>query len=737
MFDGLGLLAYRRRWHVLVAVSIWFVFALVLLSRGGRLSTGVIHGLEAEHASALADAISGHSSDTTFVAIFESKDARPGDPKFDAALDRALRPLRRDPRVASVTAPSDLGPLGAEMTNPDRRAAFAIVSVRGEFADAADAYPELRKKLASDELAVTCTGMLAFTDDLNRVLEEDLLHAEMVSLPICILLLLFVFRSAVAALVPVGVGALSVASGMAAVLVLSRYVEIAQYTLNMCSLIGLGVAIDYSLFIVSRYREELATGASYEEALRKATRTAGRVVVFSGFAVTTGLAGLLTFPRSYLLSMGLGGAIVVGFAVVFALTFLPALLAALGPRIDWGKLPFRRSRPQGTFFRVVAEWAMRRPLVVLVPALVALLYAGAPFFRLAIATPDVRVLPKETEARRGYDLLRDAFPSQADNSIAVVVDFPSAPALTPARIEALYDFASRAAALPNVTGVTGIVDPKSPLPREAWPSLLLSPPPEMAAQIEQSKKLFVGAHGVLFEVKTKDLPDSQRAQDLVRALRERRAVGDGTLSVGGDTANNVDTAHFLYERAPRLVVLVVAVTCLVLFVSLGSVLLPLKAVLMNFLSITASFGALVWVFQEGHLFVHEPRPLDPSLPVLLFCALFGLSMDYEVLMLMRMKEAYERTSDDRRAVVDGLERSAGLITSAAAIMVSVFGAFALSRVVLIQAVGFGMALAVALDATIVRGLIVPTTMRLMGRLNWWAPRRVVTFLKSIGLDATH
>jgi RND superfamily putative drug exporter len=259
----------------------------------------------------------------------------------------------------------------------------------------------------------------------------------------------------------------------------------------------------------------------------------------------------------------------------------------------------------------------------------------------------------------------------------------------------------------------------------------------MAPGIEQAKKMQVGARTVVLDVTTPYPPDSKKAQDLVRALRQERKVGDGTLRVGGETANNVDTARFLAERAPHLVALVVAITYLVLFASLGSVFLPLKAVLMNFLSITASFGALVWVFQDGHLFVHEPRPVDPSLPVLLFCALFGLSMDYEVLMLMRMKEAYERGGDDREAVVEGLEKSAGLITSAAAIMISVFGAFALSRIVVIQAVGFGMALAVALDATVVRVLVVPTTMRLMGRLNWWAPRPVVRFLKALGLGATH
>ncbi|HEX4334591.1 MAG TPA: MMPL family transporter [Polyangiaceae bacterium] len=737
MFDRLGLFAYRRRRLVLAVVGVWFACALALLVRGGRLSTGLIHGLEAERAGALADAITGHASDTTFVAIFRSPMARPGEKAFDDAVERALAPLRQDARVGAITTAADLGPLGDAMTNRDARAAFAVVSVRGEFGDAAHEYPALRAKLRSDTLTVTCTGTLSFTDDLDRVLEEDLIHAELISLPICILLLLAVFRSVVAALVPVGVGALSVASGIAAVMVLSHYIEIAQYTLNMCSLIGLGVAIDYSLFIVSRYREELAAGADYEKALRKATGTAGRVVVFSGFAVTTGLAGLLLFPRSYLLSMGLGGAIVVGFAVVFALTFLPALLAVLGPAIDRGRLPWTRTRPQGTLFRVLAEWAMRRPLLVLVPALACLVYAGLPFFRLQIAAPDVRVLPLDTEARAGYELLRKAFPEQAENHITAVVDFPSSPALTPARIEALYDFVKRVQAMPSVGKVRGLIDPSEPVPKEALASVLLAPSPETAPAVELVKRLTVGAHAVSFDVTTPALPDSVRAQELVRALRKDRRVGDGTLVVGGDTANNVDSAEFLSVRAPHLIALVVAITCLVLFVSLGSVLLPLKAVLMNFLSITASFGALVWVFQEGHLFVSEPRPLDPSLPVLLFCALFGLSMDYEVLMLMRMKEAYEQTGDNRRAVVDGLEKSAGLITSAAAIMVSVFGAFAFSRIVVIQAVGFGMALAVAIDATIVRALIVPTTMRLLGNLNWWAPRSVVTFLKSLGLDTTH
>jgi RND superfamily putative drug exporter len=285
--------------------------------------------------------------------------------------------------------------------------------------------------------------------------------------------------------------------------------------------------------------------------------------------------------------------------------------------------------------------------------------------------------------------------------------------------------------------VTGIVDPTSVTPKEALRAFLLDPPSELAPQINALERTFVGDRAVLFDVTTFEPPDGKKAQSIVRALRERRHVADSVLVVGGDAATNVDSEEFLRRRTPHLVVLVVLVTYLVLLCLLGSVILPLKAVLMNFLSITASFGALVWVFQDGHLFVREPRAIDPSLPILLFCVLFGLSMDYEVLMLMRMKEAFEESGDDRTAVAEGLQRSAGLITSAAAIMVAVFGAFALSHVVVIQAVGFGMALAVAIDATIVRVLVVPTTMRLLGRLNWWVPRPVAAALRALGFDATH
>jgi RND superfamily putative drug exporter len=573
---------------------------------------------------------------------------------------------------------------------------------------------------------------MPFVSDLNRTLERDLFKAEIVSLPLALLILLLVFRTVVAAILPVAVGGLAVVGGVAVVLAISRVTDIAQYTINVCSLIGLGVAIDYSLFTVSRYREELLEGHDYPEALRRAMAASGRVVAFSGAAVGTGLGGLLFFEHSYLWAMGVGGAVVVALAVLFALTFLPALLAVLGPRIDWGRLPFRSLAPSGKLWHRTAEWVMRRPVQVLVPTLALLVFMAIPFWHLRMAAADVTVLPAKVEARRGYELLKASFAEEAETRIEVVASFPSAPALNADRIGALYDLSRRIARIPGVSKVESLVD-GGPFDRAGYQRMLLNPPADYAQTFADAKKLVVGDRSVILYALTDLPPQSDPARAIVRAIRADRRVADGELLVGGQTAIDVDTTHYMLVRTPRAIGMVVAVTGLVLFLLLGSVILPLKAVVMNFFSIAGSFGALVWVFQDGHLFIHEPRPVEPSLPVLLFCVLFGLSMDYEVLMLSRIKESYERSHDNTQAVADGLERTAGLITSAAAIMVAVFGAFSLASVVLIQAVGLGMALAVALDATLIRVLLVPATMRLFGDLNWWAPPFLKRFQRWVGL----
>jgi RND superfamily putative drug exporter len=373
----------------------------------------------------------------------------------------------------------------------------------------------------------------------------------------------------------------------------------------------------------------------------------------------------------------------------------------------------------------VATWVMRRPVLVLLPTLAIVLALGAPFLRLSLAAADIGTLPRGIEARDVYEELRQAFPAQARTRILVVASYPSEPAYTPERVGPLYDLAQRIARLPGVEKVEGAVDTGPQLTGEYFKADAETPDSDLPRAARRMRAMVTAKNLALLIVLTDAPPTSEPARALVRAIRADRQVGDGTLVVTGAPANDVDLNAFILARAPAAIAFMLIVTYIVLFGMLRSVLLPLKAVIMNLLSISASFGALVWLFEDGHLaglLRFEPGPLDVAVPVLLFCAVFGLSMDYEVLMLSRMREEYLRTGDNTWAVAEGLERTGRLVTSAAAIMVTVFGAFGLARVIMVKSMGVALAVAVALDATLVRVLIVPATMRLFGDLNWWAPK---------------
>ncbi len=725
MFVALARLAFQRHWSILAAAFLLLAGAVAALVRGGKLTTGTIEGTEADRAQQLVEKVAGLSGDSVLAVILRSAKLGVGEPPFVSELQRLTNATRALDSVDAVTSPLDAPPaLAVHLISIDGRAALLLVRLRGDLRAAVQAYPAVRSTLGSSVLQVTITGKPAFLRNLDLLLERDLLRAELISFPLALIVLLMVFRTAVAALMPLLVGGLAVMTGVAGVMLLSHVTNMAQYTLNVVSLIGLGVAIDYSLFIVTRFRSELRSGASLQVALERTLDTAGRAVAFSGLAVGVGLAGLFFYRGSYLSAMGLAGTIVVGSAVLFALTFLPALLALLGQRIERGRIPLPTLADRPGMWHALSSWVMRRPVMVLIPSLALVVLMGSPFLRLEMAATDINVLPKWSEARKGADLLAQLFPLQAATRIVVAVEFPSAPAFTPERTRALYDLSRRLAKLPGVRGVESIVDLDPGMDGEAYAQLASTPASMLPPEFEMAAANFLSGNVALLNVLTRAAPSSSSARELVREIRQFRPVGDGKLWVGGQTANDVDALEYIRAHTPPALGFVMAMTAVVLFLLLGSVVLPLKALLMNLLSIASSFGALVWIFQEGHLrhlLRFEPGPIEPSLPVLLFCTVFGLSMDYEVLLLSRIQEEYLRGKDNTHSVAEGLEKTAGLITSAAAIMVAVFAAFALATVVVVKAMGLGMALAVALDATLVRVLIVPATMRLFGDLNWWAP----------------
>jgi len=438
--------------------------------------------------------------------------------------------------------------------------------------------------------------------------------------------------------------------------------------------------------------------------------------------------------------MGISGAIVVASAVFYGLTFLPALLAIIGRNLGRGRVPFLQPDSAGTgWWHTIATTVMRRPLVVLIPVVAFILVLGSPFLHLRLANNDVTALPTHEESRAAFDRLVNEFPGGNQTNISVVVEYPSGDPLAPARIPGMLALAKRIAQLPNVDAITSPVTASgdSSVDAAQWAALYSQPRSQLPPQLQALIRGTVGERIVVFNVVTQKGIYSDEARQLVRSIRALPAPPDAAIAVTGFTAIDLDTVDFIASHTPAALAYIVAATMLVLFFLLGSVILPLKAVIMNLLSISASFGAIVWIFQDGHLAAQlgfTPGSIDPTLPVIMFCTVFGLSMDYEVLLLSRMQEEYLKTHDNTGAVAMGLEKSGRLITGAAAIMVGVFAAFALADIVLIKAIGLGMALAVAIDATLVRALVVPATMRLLGDLNWWAPGPLARLQRRIGLS---
>jgi RND superfamily putative drug exporter len=694
-----GRFVYRRRWPVLLLSLLTVGVSAASLFAGGQLRNVEFRETEAGRASQLIrdefPPVAGAPAAATssFVLIFTSKEGlAAADPRFIDGMNAALAALRSDPRIVSVvTADSVPAASAAALRSKDGKRALANVTVKGTTTAAEGFFSQLRGLVRTDAFEVLPTGNIPLNGDINAALDRDLQRAEFVSLPLAFVLLLVVFGSAAAALLTLGVGILVIVAGIGATFALARAIDVSQYALNIVTLIGLGVAIDYSLFIVSRFREELASGKNVEDAVSIALATAGRAILFSGLTVAIGLAGMLFYPGTFLVSLGVSGSLVVAAAVLYGLTFLPALLSILGPRAAAWRLPLPRGRSSGGVWHSIATTVMRRPVLVLVPTIALIAVAASPFTQLRLASADATILPPTIESRRGYDVLVNEFPGQGQSTVTVVARFPDDPLNHRAVLD---DLRTRLAALPNVLRV----------------DMPLSP---------------TGPHIALLSVRTASTAQSDEARAIVGAARAQSLDG-GTVLVTGQTAFDVDAVSYLVERTPIAVGFVTLTTMVALFFLLGSVVLPIKAVAMNALSVSASFGALVWMIQQGHLanvLNFTPQSIEPSLPVIMFCIMFGLSMDYEVLLLSRIQEEYRRTGDNLAAVAMGLERSGRLITGAAAIMVGVFVAFALADVVIIKSVGIGLTIAVLLDATLVRALVVPATMRLLGRANWWAPWR--------------
>lgn len=641
------------------------------------------------------------------------------DPDLQQTAARVASKLRGLPRVTSVSEPQ---------TGRAGRTLYLTVNLDASLDEAMAMVPEVNAVVESSlpgdgRIRAYVTGPPAVYRAFTDVTEEDLRRAELYTFPIAMVVLLFVFGSVVASLMPLAVGLVAVTITLAALYALGRLTDVSVFAMNTASMIGLGVAIDYSLLIVSRFREELGTHP-VPEALARTVETAGEAVLFSGLAVIIGLSGLLWVSFRFIQSIGLAGVIVVAVSVAAALTLLPALLGILGPRVNLLSVARPRATEHlwGTLARRVVRWAV--PVFIVIT--VGLLALASPVRRMEVGVPGVENLPAHVPARVGWDLFRAEVPEQEASPLNVVVRTGS-PWLTQEKLEQLFGLTRDITADPGVDrvqGLTTLVPDADPVRLGQVLALqTVRPDPRLAAAISQ----FYRDGVLLFRVIPRDPPSSQSARELADRL-QRLPVPEGwELLVGGQSAGERDFINKLYSDFPKAVGFVLALMYLVLLITFRSAVLPLKAVIMNTLSILGAYGALVLIFQDGrfaHLLNYTPTGwVDAIVPVLMFCTLFGLSMDYEVFLLSRIREEYLATGDNDGAVAAGLERTGRIVTSAAFILIIVALSFSLGGLLTIKKMGLGLAIAIALDASVVRALLVPSTMALLGDWNWWLPFR--------------
>ncbi|MET7393911.1 MMPL family transporter [Dactylosporangium sp. NPDC005572] len=623
------------------------------------------------------------------LALYSSPEHTVDDPAFRDAVGQVVSRLQGRSEV--VKAVSYYQTQSPAFVSSDRHSTYLAVQLTE--AQDAELLHAIEPDLQAAGLTVQIGGPTAIFGDVSERVEQDIVRAEMLSMPVLLILLLFVFRGVVAAFMPLLVGVIAVLGAFVATRLLTYATDVSVFAINIITMIGLGMAIDYSLFVISRFREELAAGRDVPSAVRHTMTTAGRTVAVSGLTVALALASLLVFPQVFLKSMGFGGMAAVLVAMLAALTVLPALLAVLGPRVNAWRLPLPvrvKSRWGG-----IARAVMRRPIWIIAGTLVVLGVLASPFTRAQFGAADERVLPAGTESRVVNETLARDFSGGGTSSLEVLVSGGGQGAAD-----------AVAAQLRQIRPITGV---------------------EASAARGDSTLLTATFSGN---------GSDEAARELAERVREVKQPGS-ELSVAGSAPEVVDMLDSLAAGLPVMGLLAGLSTIVLLFLAFGSVLLPIKAVFMNLVSIGASFGAVVWVFQDGHLSgllgFTSTGDLEASQLILMLAILFGLSTDYEVFLLSRVREEWDRTGDNGTAVVSGLERTGGIITSAALLLVIVVGGFATGGISFIKMLGVGMVVAILVDATIVRALLVPATMRLLGRANWWAPGPLARLYRRYGI----
>lgn len=745
-----GRLIHRLRWFI---IGLWVLGLLASIPFASNLASVLssggyeVNGAESTAANnVIVDKL--HLPPATVVVVFQSSDTLVSDPAYQQEVNDFMARARTFAHVTGVV-PGGVG--------KDGRTTYVTVDFNQSVDSVENRLPAFQKLVPQGSSAGPArsyvAGSVAGANALTQTVQQDTEHADSIALPIALVALLIVFGTVLAALMPLFLALIAVLTALALIYAIAVHSLTSASVISLASIVGLGISIDYSLFMTRRFREELANGRTVREAAAWTVATAGEAILFSGLTVMVGFSGLLLIGIQSMASLGYGGMLVVLTAVLAALTFLPALLSVLGERINALRVPFlwrltmTKERESGNgsaqraahgFWHNLAMTVMRRPLQIILGVIVLLLALGWPVLSLNIGTSSDSSLPASSLARQGNDILAAQFPAINANPVYIVAQSADGSSmLSASNLAKVAHLTQWLAGQAHVTGVVSVMNlpatpgtpgtPGVPAPSQQQLTLLYS---SGAYTQNPALQQFVAAttagDTTLITVNNDTSIDSNAGKALIDKLRANKDEGQGLkVLVGGLQAFYLDFDRYLYSNFPKAIAFVLVATYILLLLMFRSLLLPLKAVLVNVLSLSASYGVLVFVFQWGNfkniLNFTSSGFIDSLIPILLFSVLFGLSMDYEVFLLSRVREEWLLTKDNTWAVAHGLERTGSIITSAALLFIIVTSSFMFTSLLITKELGLGMTVAILVDATIIRSLLVPATMKLLGKWNWWLP----------------